>query len=190
MIAIIAGVFFAADDQTVVVTIIPSIMKDLNVGVTELNQVSWTITGYLLGYIAVMPIMGRLSDMFGRRHIYAVGMIIFMLGSVGTAMTGSMYWLTDSETMRNSYFGGYLDSIVTITSTVEWVVATRIFQSVGAGALIPVSIAMVADRRIADRTSMSSSVADVVPTATRMAPLQITSASTAGTINTAAIFRP
>ena len=145
MVAIIAGVFFAADDQTVVVTIIPSIMKDLNVGVTELNQVSWTITGYLLGYIAVMPIMGRLSDMFGRRHIYAVGMIIFMLGSVGTAMTGSMYWLTDSETLRNSYFGTYLDSIVTATSTVEWVVSTRIVQSVGAGALIPVSIAMVAD---------------------------------------------
>ena len=68
MIAIIAGVFFAADDQTVVVTIIPSIMKDLNVGVAKLNQVSWTITGYLLGYIAVMPIMGRLSDIFGRRH--------------------------------------------------------------------------------------------------------------------------
>ena len=49
MLAIIAGVFFAADDQTVVVTIIPSMMTDLNVGVTALNKVSWTITGYLLG---------------------------------------------------------------------------------------------------------------------------------------------
>ena len=79
MVAIIAGVFFAADDQTVVVTIIPSMMIDLNVGVTELNQVSWTITGYLLGYVAVMPVMGRLSDLFGRRNIYILGMIIFIL---------------------------------------------------------------------------------------------------------------
>ena len=74
MIAIIAGVFFAADDQAVVVTIIPRMMTDLNVGVTELNQVSWTITGYLLGYVAVMPVMGRLSDIFGRRNIYIMGM--------------------------------------------------------------------------------------------------------------------
>ena len=101
MLAIIAGVFFAADDQTVVVTIIPSMMTDLNVGVTELNKVSWTITGYLLGYVAVMPVMGRLSDIFGRRNIYVIGMVIFMLGSIGTAMTGSMYWLIDSETLRN-----------------------------------------------------------------------------------------
>ena len=132
MIAIIAGVFFAADDQTVVVTIIPRMMTDLNVGVTELNQVSWTITGYLLGYVAVMPVMGRLSDIFGRRNIYIMGMLIFMFGSVGTAMTASMYWLTDSETLRNSYFHGPLDYIVNATTTVEWVVVTRIIQSIGA----------------------------------------------------------
>ena len=145
MVAIIAGVFFAADDQTVVVTIIPSMMVDLNVGVTKLNQVSWTITGYLLGYVAVMPVMGRLSDLFGRRNIYIVGMLIFILGSVGTAMTGSMYWLIDSETLRTSYFNAHLDSIVRATTTVEWVVVTRIIQSIGAGALVPVSIAMVVD---------------------------------------------
>ena len=145
MVAILAGVFFAADDQTVVVTIIPSMMIDLNVGVTELNQVSWTITGYLLGYVAVMPVMGRLSDLFGRRNIYILGMIIFILGSLGTAMTGSMHWLIDSETLRNSYFNAPLDSIVKATSTVEWVVVTRIIQSIGAGALVPVSIAMVVD---------------------------------------------
>ena len=155
MIMIMAGVFFAADDQTVVVTIIPRIMTDLNVGVTELNKVSWTITGYLLGYVAVMPVMGRLSDIFGRRNIYAVGMAIFMLGSIGTAMTGSLYWLIDSETLRNSYFATSLSSIVRTTSTVEWVVATRIFQSVGAGALIPVSIAMVADIYPTGKRSMA-----------------------------------
>ena len=145
MLAIIAGVFFAADDQTVVVTIIPSMMTDLNVGVTELNKVSWTITGYLLGYVAVMPVMGRLSDIFGRRNIYVIGMVIFMLGSIGTAMTGSMYWLIDSETLRNSNFGNSLGLIVRTTSTIEWIVVTRIIQSIGAGALVPVSIAMVAD---------------------------------------------
>ena len=72
-------------------------------------------------------------------------MLIFILGSLGTAMTGSMHWLIDSETLRNSYFNAPLDSIVRATTTVEWVVVTRIIQSIGAGALVPVSIAMVVD---------------------------------------------
>ncbi|MFQ5875345.1 MAG: MFS transporter, partial [Dehalococcoidia bacterium] len=50
ILAACLGVFIAADDQTVVVTILPSIMSDFRLGINELDQVSWTITGYLLGY--------------------------------------------------------------------------------------------------------------------------------------------
>ena len=54
--AVFAGVFVAADDQTVVVTILPEIMLDLKLTVTELDHTSWIITGYLLGYVAAMPL--------------------------------------------------------------------------------------------------------------------------------------
>ena len=76
-----AGVFFAADDQTVVVTILPQIMSDLRVEVSELHRAAWTVTGYLLGYVAVMPIMGRLSDILGRRTVYTIAMAVFIIGS-------------------------------------------------------------------------------------------------------------
>ena len=89
LIPILIGLFFASDDQTVVVTILPKIMLDLRIGIGELEKAAWTITGYLIGYVAVMPIMGRFSDIFGRKKIYALAMTIFIVGSVGTALTGS-----------------------------------------------------------------------------------------------------
>lgn len=140
MIPVLLGVFFAADDQTVVVTILPQIMLDLRVEITELDRAAWTITGYLLGYVAIMPIMGRLSDVFDRRTVYMVSMVIFMIGSAGTGLTASDQWLLQDDP-TNSLIIFFLDA----SSTMEWVIATRILQAVGAGALVPISIAMIGD---------------------------------------------
>ena len=132
LIPILIGLFFASDDQTVVVTILPKIMLDLRIGIGELEKAAWTITGYLIGYVAVMPIMGRFSDIFGRKKIYTLAMIIFIVGSVGTALTGS--------------FDNYNDNLlIERINTIEWVIATRIVQAIGAGALLPVSIAIISD---------------------------------------------
>ena len=51
LIPVFAGIFFAADDQTVVVTILPQIMSDLMVDVTELDRAMWTVTGLSLIHI-------------------------------------------------------------------------------------------------------------------------------------------
>lgn len=115
--AIFAGVFIAADDQTVVVTVLPQMMLDMGVQVNELNRASWTITGYLLGYLAAMPFIGRASDIWGHRRVFVICMALFMLGSAGVALTSSLNWL----------------------------IAARVFQALGAGALVPVSIAIVGD---------------------------------------------
>ena len=56
------SVFIAADDQTVIVTLLPSMTVDLGIAVGELNNVSWTITSYLLGFTIVMPIAGKICD--------------------------------------------------------------------------------------------------------------------------------
>ncbi len=114
---ICVGVFIAADDQTVIVTVLPQIMLDLKVQITELSRASWTITGYLLGYVAAMPLIGRLSDVWGHRNLYIASMLAFMVGSALAALT------TDLNAL----------------------IVARVFQAVGAGALVPISIAMVGD---------------------------------------------
>ena len=62
------AVFIAADDQTVIVTLLPSMVMDLKISVGELNKISWTITSYLLGFTIVMPIAGKLCDKYGFRN--------------------------------------------------------------------------------------------------------------------------
>ena len=115
--AVFAGVFVAADDQTVVVTVLPQIMLDLKLTVTELDRTSWIITGYLLGYLAAIPFIGRLSDIWGHRNAFVGSLLLFMLGSVGVALA------TD----------------------INWLIGLRVFQALGAGALVPIAIAIVGD---------------------------------------------
>ncbi len=127
------GVFIAADDQTVVVTILPDILSDLRVAASELDRASWVITGYLIGYTAAMPLMGRISDRFGFRNTYLAAMAVFALGSVGVAISAELPgWLFDRE------------------PEFSWMVGARVFQAVGGGAVIPVSLAAageLVDRR-------------------------------------------
>ena len=58
LIPVCVGVFIAADDQTVIVTVLPSIIVDFGILPTNLDKAAWTITGYLLGYLVAMPLIG------------------------------------------------------------------------------------------------------------------------------------
>src|SRR5690349_20661062 len=60
------SVFFTAMDQTVVVTALPPIISALNVSPTKLNEAAWIVSAYLLGFVVAMPLMGRVSDIYGR----------------------------------------------------------------------------------------------------------------------------
>ena len=104
-------------DQTVILTAIPEMLRDTGVGLTQLDQASWIVTGYLLGYVAVLPLMGRLSDVHGRRAVYLASLGVFAVGSVACALARSLGWL----------------------------VAARVCQAMGGGALLPVSFSLVAD---------------------------------------------
>jgi len=122
------GVFIAADDQTVVVTLLPDMMADLRVGVSELDRASWAITGYLIGFTAAMPLMGRISDRTGYRRAFLIAMAVFTLGSVLVAISPNIPgWLYGGEPEYN------------------WLVGTRVFQAIGGGAVIPISIAAVGE---------------------------------------------
>src|SRR5712692_9196895 len=88
------GVFFTAMDQTVVVTALPPIVSDLNIGITKLDHAAWIISAYLLGFIIAMPLMGRVSDIYGRRRIFLICLSIFGIGSIfcGLAHVFGQLW--------------------------------------------------------------------------------------------------
>ncbi|MEE8363372.1 MAG: MFS transporter, partial [Dehalococcoidia bacterium] len=100
IVPVCAGVFIAADDQTSVVAILPDMLADLHVSVNELGRASWTITGYLIGYTAAMPLMGRVSDRYGHRVVFAGALVIFMLGSALVAMSPGLPRLVGDDSPR------------------------------------------------------------------------------------------
>ena len=110
------GIFLAAVDQTVVVTVLPDIIDDLEGGFSSsgVERAGWIVTAYLLGYMIVLPLMGRVADRFGHRRIYFLSLGIFAMGSLLCALSTSLFGL----------------------------VGFRAIQAVGGGALVPVAMAV------------------------------------------------
>jgi MFS family permease len=117
MAILCAAVFVAALDQTMVLTVMPSIMRSLYIDVAHLNDAGWIVTGYLLGYTVAMPLFGRLADVKGRRPMAVVALVLFMVGSA---------------------FCVFLDQLGLF-------VAARVVQAAGGGALVPIAMAAAAD---------------------------------------------
>src|ERR1044071_3498153 len=71
------GTFMATLDGSIVNIALPTIRREFNAG----DHVEWIILSYLLVTTSTLLIMGRLSDMFGRKRIYIMGFATFILGS-------------------------------------------------------------------------------------------------------------
>ncbi|HMM41187.1 MAG TPA: MFS transporter [Thermomicrobiales bacterium] len=81
VVALGFGVFFAGFDQTFVVTILPDMLRDLGIPISQLGRASWIVNGYLIGYAVALPLMGRIADAWGRSRIYAAAGGVYILGS-------------------------------------------------------------------------------------------------------------
>src|SRR5439155_26467749 len=77
--ALAVGVFVSGLDQTVVVAVLPRVITDLNVPITDLDKASWIVTAYLLGYTVAMPLLGRAADVHGYRVVFAACAALFAL---------------------------------------------------------------------------------------------------------------
>jgi MFS family permease len=116
-----AGVFLAGLELMITAVALPSILADL-VDVTgssawvELRKASWIINGYLLVYILVMPLAGRLADLLGARRLFMWALAIFVVGS---ALAGA-------------------------AQDLDQLIAARLVQAVGGGVLVPVGTAAAA----------------------------------------------
>jgi MFS family permease len=122
-VAITAGslaVLLGALDTYVVVTIFTDIMRDVGIAINKIQQVTPIVTGYLLGYIAAMPLLGRASDRFGRKLLLQASLAGFLIGSVVTALSR------------------HLESL-------DVLIAGRFIQGTASGALLPVTLALAAD---------------------------------------------
>lgn len=113
MVGVLIVMLLASLDQTIVSTAMPRVIADLQ----GFDRYTWVSTAYLLTSTVMVPIYGKLSDLFGRKPIFLFGVIVFLIGS---ALSGA------SQSMNE-------------------LIAFRAFQGIGAGALMPIAIAIVGD---------------------------------------------
>lgn len=111
--ALILGMFLAALEATAVGTAMPTAVAELG-GVA---RYSWVFSAYLLTSTTVVPMFGKLADLFGRRRLYIISAGVFMGGS---ALCG-------------------------VAATFEQLILFRAVQGLGAGGLMPVSVTLIGD---------------------------------------------
>jgi EmrB/QacA subfamily drug resistance transporter len=132
------GVFIAADDLTVVSTMLPKMIFDFEIPVPSgLDDAAWIVSAYLIAYLVTMPFMGRISDLYGRRFVYVISMLIFAVGSL----------------------------LVPLTTSLPPLIAARATQALGGGAVVPVAMAVVGDVFPPNRRAFAIGVLGAVDTA-------------------------
>lgn len=134
-------VFVGSLDLTVVSAFLPELIIDLQLPLqTALDDAAWILSGYLLAYIISLTFMGRVSDLVGRRAVYITCLLIFMAGSVLVATAGE--WPTQLLYSLYRRLGQRPDLAYV---NLQALIFGRVIQALGAGALVPVSLALVGD---------------------------------------------
>jgi MFS family permease len=128
------AVAFAAADTYVVVLALPDMMAGVGLSADELQRAAPIISGFLLGYIAVLPLIGRIADVVGRTPVLVGALLLFAVGSLITAAAYDL----------------------------PLVVTGRFLQGVGGGGLVPATLALVADLWPAERRGLPLGVVGAV----------------------------
>src|SRR6185436_4525242 len=139
-VGVMTGMLLAAMEATVVGTAMPTIVAALG----GLAHYSWVFSAYLLTSTVTVPIWGKLSDLFGRRPLFQIGIGVFLLGSAACGLAQSMPQL----------------------------IAARAVQGLGAGALVPLAMTIIGDIfTLAERARMQGLVSGVWGLSSIVGPL-------------------
>ncbi len=129
-----AAVAFAAADTYVVVLALPDMMGSAGIPIDQLQRAAPIVSGFLLGYVAMLPLIGRIADLRGRVPVLALSLVLFAVGSLVTTLAYDM------------------PSMVT----------GRFLQGVGGGGLVPATLALVADLYPEERRGVPLGVVSAV----------------------------
>ncbi len=123
LIALLVVFLLAALDQTIISTAMPKIIEDLN----GLELYAWVTTAYMLTSTVLVPIYGKLGDLYGRKNILVIGIIIFLAGSFLSGLSGE--------------FG----TLPLLGDGMHQLIFARAFKGIGGAALFTSAIAIIAD---------------------------------------------
>ena len=101
---LMAGMFLAALDQTIVATALPVIVGDLG----GLNHLSWVVTSYLLASTVSTPLWGKLGDLYGRKRFFQAAIVIFLVGSALSGLSQNMGELIGFRAIQGLGAGGLM----------------------------------------------------------------------------------
>jgi EmrB/QacA subfamily drug resistance transporter len=104
MAALMLGMFLASLDQTIVSTALPTIAGDLH----GLNHLSWVVTAYLLTSTISTPLWGKLGDLYGRKTLFQLAIIIFLAGSILSGLSQNMVELIAFRAVQGVGAGGLM----------------------------------------------------------------------------------
>jgi EmrB/QacA subfamily drug resistance transporter len=112
------GMLLAALDQTIVATALPTIAGDLG----GLDQLAWVVTAYLLTQTIATPLFGKLGDLYGRKKLFQIAIVVFVIGSVLSGLSMSMFQLIVFRALQGVGAGGLM---VTAQAIIADVVSPR-----------------------------------------------------------------
>src|SRR3954468_198881 len=128
------AVAFAAADTYVVVLALPDMMESVGIPLDQLQRGAPIVSGFLLGYVAMLPLIGRIADLRGRVPVLVAALVLFAVGSL----------------------------VTTAAYDLPTLVAGRFLQGVGAGGLVPATLALVADLYPVERRGVPLGVVSAV----------------------------
>lgn len=124
-VGVLTGMFIAALEATVVGTAMPTVIATLG----GLNHYSWVFSAYLVTSTVTVPVWGKLSDLYGRRLMYQIGICTFL---IGTLLSG-------------------------FSTTMAQLIVFRAIQGLGAGALVPLGMTIIGDAfTVGERAKMQA----------------------------------
>lgn len=104
LVGLMAGSFLAALDQTIVATALPRIVGDFG----GVDQLAWIVSIYLLTSTAAMPLVGKLSDIYGRRLLFQASIVVFVAGSMIAGVAQSIGQLIFARAVQGVGAGGLM----------------------------------------------------------------------------------